>query len=78
MHTNTALLLWRYTQQRRSATLSQVVAAHMQLDIHLFMHMKYCAGIDSNSRSDIITKISKKYFFDDFLSADFWQNYESK
>ena len=39
------LLLRRYTQQRRSATLSQVVAAHMQLDIPLLMHMKCCVGI---------------------------------
>ena len=31
-----------------TVTLSQVVAAHMQLDILLFMHMKYCARIDNS------------------------------
>ena len=42
-----ALVLWRYTQQRRSATLSQVVAPHMQLNILVFMHMKCCVVIDN-------------------------------
>ena len=32
----------------RSATLSQVVAAHMQLDVLLFMHMKCCLGSDNS------------------------------
>ena len=40
-----AVLLWRYTLQRRSATLIQVVAAHMQLDLLLFM--KCCVGVDN-------------------------------
>ena len=41
-----ALLLWRYTLQRRSVTLSQVVTANMQLVILLFMHIKCCVGIE--------------------------------
>ena len=47
-------VLRRYTLQRRSTTLSQVIADHMLLDIPLFMHMKCYVGIGN---SKIILRI---------------------
>ena len=43
-----ALVLSRCTLQGRSATLSQAVADHIQLDILLFVHVKCCFGIDNS------------------------------